>query len=275
MNNNFYRHFSSQAVEAIFFDVDGTLLKDEAIIHEAIVREMKDILLSAGLVQEALKLNAAACMKRFAARDFKGIYEAFCSDMRLDSGEYPYQVFEGHVFENLQSFIVEKPLSLTSCTDDLLDFITNVMDVPIGLASNGVLRNINLVVKNTSLKHYFSAYAVTSSDMVQAPKPSPDMLFLLADHFELGSRNLQNTIYVGNAPADMIAARAAGMWPIGVVEAADAPKRQELKKSLYEAGAAIVFDRLEGVYGMFISLHQRTPHHAKVQDIHPLCPISH
>lgn len=151
---------------------------------------------------------------------------------------------------------------LTSCAYDTLDFIRNIMDVPVGLGSNGSCLNISLIADCTGLSDFCcrDAYNVVSGDSDFAPKPAPDMLARLAKNADIKPDQNQKypySLFTGNAPSDMRAAKAAGMIAVGILEAAKPEDRGILHKSLKKAGADIIFERMDNFYDALIALHQQ------------------
>ena len=77
--------------------------------------------------------------------------------------------------------------------------------------------------------------------MEDAPlKPDPSPVRKALEQLEA-----ESGWFLGDTPDDMVAARRAGMLPIGVVAPGDNP--DESSKSLHEAGAATVLSAAEAI----------------------------
>ncbi|WP_455381965.1 HAD family hydrolase [Salinispira pacifica] len=84
-------------------------------------------------------------------------------------------------------------------------------DVPLGIVSNNSTRFINAALAGLEMDRLFSA--VLGDEDLPAPKPAPDGLLKAARI--LGAEPAE-CVYLGDAPGDLTAARAAGMPAIGV-----------------------------------------------------------
>ncbi len=75
------------------------------------------------------------------------------------------------------------------------------------------------------------------------PKPEPDTLLMIADKLKF---DISECVYVGDADTDMMAAKNAGMLPIGVTH------QKSNKSELIDAGAEHVFPDLEIMTDYFL-----------------------
>ncbi len=104
----------------------------------------------------------------------------------------------------------------------------------LGIASNCSPKDMKLEFGR--YMHFFSVI-LTSHD-VKRKKPDPYPLLLAAE--KLGSKP-EECAYVGDAPTDMEAAKAAGMLPIGI------PTGVNTKEELESAGAKIIIDEIKDI----------------------------
>jgi haloacid dehalogenase superfamily, subfamily IA, variant 3 with third motif having DD or ED/haloacid dehalogenase superfamily, subfamily IA, variant 1 with third motif having Dx(3-4)D or Dx(3-4)E len=131
-------------------------------------------------------------------------------------------------------------LEMTPGAEDLLKRLKSG-GVSLGLATNR--NNAWAALASVGLAAYFDT-AVGSGD-VNLGKPAPDMLFLAMDqlHADPGQ-----TIYVGDAVFDMLAAKRAGIRAIGLLEGGTS------KEELLEAGAWQVRQNLSDLNDLLQSL---------------------
>ena len=93
----------------------------------------------------------------------------------------------------------------------VIQFLKRHQDSPIGLATNGELANVNLVLYGTNIHQYFRA--VVSGQEVLLPKPHPDIYLKVADLLGISPRNC---VVFEDSLTGIEAARAAGMRVAGL-----------------------------------------------------------
>jgi pyrophosphatase PpaX len=81
----------------------------------------------------------------------------------------------------------------------------------LGLVSAKRRRTVELAFAHVPLGHYFEV--IVGGDDTERQKPSPDPLFFALDR--LGAAP-EDAAYVGDSPYDMEAARAGGLYAVGV-----------------------------------------------------------
>lgn len=91
-----------------------------------------------------------------------------------------------------------------------LDFLSN-LGIPLAVASNAPMVNIDFALDNGQIRHYFSH--ILSAGMVSRPKPAPDL-------YELAARRLGfppgNCFVLEDSPSGLGAAVAAGCRPLAI-----------------------------------------------------------
>lgn len=105
----------------------------------------------------------------------------------------------------------------------------------LAIATSGPPENVNLVLDEGRLRHFFSA-VVTGFD-VQRGKPAPDCFLLAAERLSVEPAHC---VVVEDAPAGIEAARAAGMTALGFVGTHPAER-------LEDAGAAAVAEQMSEI----------------------------
>jgi HAD superfamily hydrolase (TIGR01509 family) len=119
---------------------------------------------------------------------------------------------------------------------------------PKAVASSSALDRIRLSLEVTDLLRFFES-RLFSADLVTKGKPAPDLFLLAAERLEVEPTDC---IAVEDSAAGVIAAKAAGMRPIGFVS----PSRTEgrLADDLLAAGARAVIADLRALKGAIIDL---------------------
>jgi beta-phosphoglucomutase len=114
-------------------------------------------------------------------------------------------------------------------------------NIALAVGTSGPPENVELVLGETNLAHYFRA-VVTGFD-VQLGKPAPDCFLLAAERLALAPRDC---LVVEDAPVGIQAARNAGILAVGLTgtHSADA---------LREAGAAAVMSELRQITPAFVA----------------------
>ena len=111
-------------------------------------------------------------------------------------------------FDNFDSF--KENLKLFPNVKEVLDELKN-KNLKIGLVTNTPKRQVHKLVDHLSLREYFDV--IIGGDEVEHGKPAPDMIFLACK--ELGIKP-EDSIYIGDVDADVIAGKKAGCLTIGL-----------------------------------------------------------
>jgi HAD superfamily hydrolase (TIGR01509 family) len=124
-------------------------------------------------------------------------------------------------------------IALMEGVGDVLDALT-ALGVRLAVGSSGVRPNLDLTVASCGLEGRFAAIA--SLEDIDRGKPDPQV-FLVAAR-KAGVSPSRSAVFE-DAPVGIQAAKAAGMWAVGVATTHPA-------QSLFDAGADEVVERLTG-----------------------------
>jgi HAD superfamily hydrolase (TIGR01509 family) len=119
---------------------------------------------------------------------------------------------------------------------------------PKAVASSSALDRIRLSLEITDLLRFFEP-RLFSADLVAKGKPAPDLFLLAAERLEVDPTDC---VVVEDSAAGVVAARAAGMKPIGFVGRSRTEGR--LAHDLLAAGARAVIADLRDLKGAIIDL---------------------
>lgn len=191
------------AVDAVLFDLDGTLINTKSLYIEAYRRAVEpyvrkdlshDDILALRPTSEIAFLRAVVGESDFEAclADFYRAYEALHTDRF-------HGVYEG--------------------VDEMLAAIRDV-GILLGLVTGKSRRSWEITRGVAECLEPFDA--LVFDDDVRAPKPDPHGLELAVDALGVTPAN---AVYVGDTLTDMEAARAAGLRPIAALWAFDDDRR--------------------------------------------------
>ena len=179
-------------VQAIIFDVDGTLLNTERIY----MHSWKIAGAAAGFdVTQDVLLRTRAINREEAKKIFQ---DALGKEFDYDA------------IQKARTVISEELIAQS--TDLLLPGVREALDTlkakgyPMAVASSTGREKTVSHLEHAGLLHYFDA--VVGGDMVERGKPNPDIFLKAASILGIAP---ENCMVVGDTPADIRAATAAGM----------------------------------------------------------------
>jgi pyrophosphatase PpaX len=177
---------------AVVFDLDGTLLDTIGLIL-ASHRHATQLVLGAsppdGVLREGIGRSLRAQMEALDAERAQDLYDAYRA--------YNHRVHDDHV----RAF------------PGMLELCRRLRDrgVPVAVATSKSADTVNMAFRLVPLEQLLDA--VVTSDMTQRHKPDPAPIRLA---LELLGAEPAGACYVGDAPADIHAARAAGVSAVAV-----------------------------------------------------------
>jgi HAD superfamily hydrolase (TIGR01509 family) len=183
-------------VEAVMFDMDGTLVDSRAAIVNSYRDASSEILGTRDPVdeqgfEEILKLRGSEAFPRLTGGDaeltarFADAFQAAYARHQGDSSAFP----------------------------GLGDGLQRLRDlgVQLGIATSKARTRLDLDLERLGIADYFDF--TVSGDEVPHGKPAPDPIFAVAAGLAVAP---ENGLYVGDGENDVIAAHAAGMRAVGV-----------------------------------------------------------
>lgn len=202
-------------LDLVIFDCDGVLIDSEPIAS----RTMAETLTGHGIPMAAAE----------ALTIFTGMSE---SDIRVDlreRGLADYDQFLVAWHERLFSaFSTElRPM-------DGIEALVGRIETPVCVASNSSKSRLKQSLGQTPLWKFFDPHVYSAED-VDHPKPAPDLVLHCLER--RGARPEQS-VMIDDSAHGILAARHAGVTPIGFVDPLD--PRPERQRRLSEAGAEIV-----------------------------------
>lgn len=174
---------SVMAIRNLVWDMDGTLLDSSAVVSDAFIRAVRRLggpLLSRAAIFEAYSVGVPeAILAHLLERD-------------LEDGDC--EVY----YEDLATVCVAAYPGVHEALSEL-----RRRDHPIVVVTGASTRAAQLLLRAASI----NPDVLVGGDQVARPKPAPDGLWAAA---KILGRSPEQIAYIGDAPGDMRAARAAG-----------------------------------------------------------------
>ncbi|MFT3749968.1 MAG: HAD family phosphatase [Agriterribacter sp.] len=180
-------------ISALIFDLNGTMIDDMAF-HTVAWRDILNNDLKANLTEEEVKKQMYGKNEEVLARIFgQGHFNNEEANRISVEKEKRYQhAFLPHLklIEGLEGFLT----------------FAHSKNIPMAIGSAAIPFNINFVLDNLNIRHYFSA--IVSADDVKMSKPDPETFTKAA---ELLNVSPENCLVFEDAPKGVEAAQNAGM----------------------------------------------------------------
>lgn len=221
--------YGDREIEAVIFDIDGTIIDSLAVYHECLNRELAN----AGfqpVPKDLFYYNLAAGV---SLRDILG---KILSDYKKDSEIE--EIRDGV----LKRFWQEDPkVTLLPGVKDTFDFLGS-RGVRIGLASSRTTQAGYEWKKFSNFEIVQYIDVIVTCSEIEKRKPAPDVIVECARRMDITP---EKCMVVGDSVSDVMAAKKAGSVPIGVTTGLDN------LKSLQESGAEEVIERLDHLIELF------------------------
>jgi len=210
------------AATALIFDLDGVLVDSESLIGHAV---------SAALREHGITLDPGDYHTSFHYVRLEKMAEAMAAahDVALPSDFVPELRRRLNV-----SYATE--LRAVPGVDAMLCAVTQRLAV----ASGSVPEGIDLKLKTTGLYDFFAPHIYSVFEVGARRKPAPDVFLHTAKQMNLAP---EDCVVVEDAAPGVAAGVAAGMRVLGFTGGGHA--YPGLAEKLHDAGAAVVFDRME------------------------------
>mgnify|MGYP001817714427 CR=1 FL=1 len=209
-------------IDLLVFDCDGVLVDSEVLVMEVeatMLTEAGFPLSTDEIADNYIGLSYASMMADLAARHGRPVPEELSRRVQqaaIDRFPDPLQPVPGMV-----ELLGDSPL-------------------PRFVASSSDIDRIELSLRVTGLADRFAPGSVFSAQMVERGKPAPDLFLLAASTLGVDPGAC---LVIEDSTAGVAAARAAGMDVVGLVAGGHA--RPHLRRQLYDAGAELVFERVD------------------------------
>lgn len=221
-------------IKAIIFDVDGTLLNTERIF----MRGWKEAgaLFGYDIPQDVL-LRTRAISKALATAIFK---EALGEDFSYST----VQKERVRISEEIIAACSPEELQMPHAAETLAWL--KEQNIPMAVASSSSYQHTKEHLEHAGLFHYFQA--AVGGDMIQNGKPAPDIFLKAA---ELLAIPTEECVVVGDTPADVMAAHAAGMRMVLIPDLVAVTEQTRELSSMILASIAELPDALQTEQSIF------------------------
>jgi HAD superfamily hydrolase (TIGR01509 family) len=188
---------SSPPVEAVMFDMDGTLVDSRQAIVSSYHDASEQVLghrhpTDEAELEEILKLRGIEAFPRVTGTDDPAVLVPFSEAFQAAYARHQRSI---PAFPGLEEALQE----LTA------------MGVKLGIATSKARTRLDLDLERLGLTDYFAC--TVTGDEVPNGKPAPDPIFAVAEGLGVP---IENGLYVGDGENDIRAAHAAGMRAVGV-----------------------------------------------------------
>jgi len=220
------------SVEAVIFDLDGTLIDVGLRVSEAkrdFIRRLREI----GIGSEMIVPERPTEIIITYVERYHGMERGFLMKI-LEKSFEPYELEAARRAKARDGVkqVLEK-LKLIGCR--------------IGLASNNSRRNVDIILKNLGIKKPFDAI-VTRED-VRRLKPHEEIVVKTVNMLKTAP---WRSLYVGDSIVDVVAGKRAGAHVAAITGGADS------RESLLRSGPDYLIDELEEVFEVIRLLERRT-----------------
>jgi beta-phosphoglucomutase len=204
------------SLKAVLFDFNGVIIKDEPIHLQLI----DDILIQENLQPQRVNERQTSLGRNKAYG--KQSYRAYFQDLLKNRGRVATEEYLSDLLNRkAQAYVLEleklEKLPLYAGVDDLI-FRLRSHNIKLGLVSDSLLQEIQLVLERAKLAEYFSI--IVTGDDITTSKPQPDGYLLAVERFNRVYPDLnlqpQECLAIEDTPGGIQAAKRAQMQVVGV-----------------------------------------------------------
>ena len=204
-------------IKNIIFDFDGVLVDSEILVAKAFAKYMQNI----GVEIDEKELAS------FAGKKTVQIIDILSEKYSIKD----QQKFFTDIM-NIASNIYKNELTTVK---GAYDFVSN-LKINIFIGSNSTKERIIEGLQRVRLNKYFQPEQVYSFDLVERPKPDPDIYLKAIEHNNL---NKNQTIIIEDSVVGVMAGVSAGVKVIGLTAGGHWYENRD-EKELLDAGAFVV-----------------------------------
>lgn len=187
----------NMGIEAVIFDLDGTLIDNNAFHLQSWKQYLKDIDKHISEVEYKAHING---------RTNKDAVEYIYGRQMSDEEAMIYTLQKEKIYRTIyQPFI--KPV------DGLLPLLEKLseLNIPMAIATSGIQVNIDFMFSHIPVQHYFKT--IVNSAHIKAGKPDPEIYIKTAELLKVIP---ENCLVFEDAIVGVQAAKAAGMKVIAI-----------------------------------------------------------
>jgi len=211
-------------IKHILFDCDGVLVDTELTAAQVMVKALQQL---------GTEISTNYFMQHYSGATFSAILDIYLPSIIGDE--------RVQFIHTLEQEIVEK-VSTIEGTNQMLASIK----LPKSIVSNSRIWQVKEEIEQTKIDHFFTGY-IFSSELVQNPKPSPDVYLLAVK--ELGVKK-NELLVIEDSITGATAALAAGLQVIGFAGASHILEGH--KEKLLKLGVAQVANNMKAL-GLIIN----------------------
>ncbi len=180
------------SIEAVIFDLDGTLIDNNAFHLQSWKQYLKDI--GKHISEEAYKAH-------INGRTNKDAVEYIYGRQMSDEEAMIYTLQKEEIYRSLYQPFIKPVKGLVPLLEKI-----SALNMPMAIATSGIQVNIDFMFSHIPIQHYFKA--IVNSAHIKTGKPDPEIYFKTA---ELLKVNPEKCLVFEDAVVGVQAAKAAGM----------------------------------------------------------------
>lgn len=213
---------SLQNIEAIIFDIDGTLADSWKLCFDATQVVLENNNLPTITTEIYHQCTRYSTPHRLAIHAGLSLEDDNFDSVGNRLGQEFDDLYVGLVSKQTAGFYngIDQVLQKIMTTKRVADNDSSAKEIKLACLTNACVAYAHAVLKvnsfvgdNADTVLYEKFLSIHGADSVPAPKPEPDGLYQICKELNVQP---ENAVYVGDSPSDALAADAAGMPSIGV-----------------------------------------------------------